>query len=305
MDRKGKKIQESDLDEEMRQIKRIELSYEKEQLTNEINSLINTFDLDIKDMQKEKYRLESDLKNAEMKLILYFEELILLKSMEGRDHELTKRLAKCRQDKGVILREINGISAKLRDKKVDIDKIKVREDDLMAKFHELCPEGSDKYDVIRAYFEKVQKIRKGKRAAAGGGNQNADKDPNAEEDEEEEPEEEEPEEEEDEDEENAIVGLPQEEYKIDEIDKLREERTKMYNEKQDILAFINDLEVQRKRLEKQEERISMELEETEEEIHDFQKEKMTKLNQLDVSVVLKIKQIQNLIQLNPNIPAEA
>jgi hypothetical protein len=37
----------------------------------------------------------------------------------------------------------------------------------------------------------------------------------------------------------AIVGLPQEEYKIDEIDKLREERTKMYNEKQDILAFIS------------------------------------------------------------------
>jgi len=139
----------------MRQIKRIELSYEKEQLTNEINSLISTFDTDIKDMQKEKYRLESDLKNAEMKLILYFEELILLQSMEGRDHELTKRLAKCRQDKGVILREINGISAKLRDKKVDIDKIKVREDDLMVKFHEFCPEGSDKYDIIRAYFEKV------------------------------------------------------------------------------------------------------------------------------------------------------
>jgi hypothetical protein len=36
----------------------------------------------------------------------------------------------------------------------------------MAKFHELCAEGSEKYDIIRAYFEKVQKIRKGKRAAA-------------------------------------------------------------------------------------------------------------------------------------------
>jgi len=32
---------------------------------------------------------------------------------------------------------------------------------------------------------------------------------------------------------------------------------------------------------------------------------MTKLNQLDVSVVLKIKQIQNLLQLNPNISSEA
>lgn len=38
----------------------------------------------------------------------------------------------------------------------------------------------------------------------------------------------------------------------------------------------------------------MDLGETEEEIRDFQKEKMAKLNQLDVSVVLKIKQIQNL-----------
>jgi hypothetical protein len=204
--------------------------------------LIQSFDDEIKEMQKEKYRLESDLKNAEMKLILYFEELILLKSMEGRDHELTKRLAKCRQDKGVILREINGISSKLKDKKVEIDKIKVREDDLMAKFHELCAEGSDKYDIIRAYFEKVQKIRKGKRAGNSSAAQNTEKAEGDEE--EEEPEEEEPEEEEeDEDEDNAIVGLPQEEYKIDEIDKLREERTKMYNEKQDILVFINDLEV--------------------------------------------------------------
>ena len=40
-------------------------------------------------MQKEKYRLESDLKNAEIKLILLFEELILLKSMEQKDQELT------------------------------------------------------------------------------------------------------------------------------------------------------------------------------------------------------------------------
>ena len=44
-----------------------------------------------------------------------------------------------------------------------------------------------------------------------------------------------------------------------------------------------------------EKRINTELTETEEEIKDFQKEKMAKLNQLDVSVVLKIKQVQNLM----------
>jgi hypothetical protein len=58
---------------------------------------ITEFDDEIKEMQKEKYRLESDLKNAEMKLILFFEELILLKSMESRDQELTRRLGECRK----------------------------------------------------------------------------------------------------------------------------------------------------------------------------------------------------------------
>jgi len=47
-------------------------------------------------------------------------------------------------------------------------------------------------------------------------------------------------------------------------------------------------------MESREKSINLELGETEEEIRDFQKEKMAKLNQLDVSVVLKIKQIQNM-----------
>ena len=106
-------------------------------------------------MQKEKYRLESDLKNAEMKLILYYEELIILKSMEQRDQELTKSLAGCRQEKGQILKEINNISKSLRDKKKEIDAIKEQEDDLMTRFHQLCQEGSEHYEDIRKFFEKI------------------------------------------------------------------------------------------------------------------------------------------------------
>jgi len=80
---------ETELDEEYDQIMRIELQYEKNQLKSESETLINDFDGEIKEMQKEKYRLESDLKNAEIKLILLFEELILLNSMEAKDKELT------------------------------------------------------------------------------------------------------------------------------------------------------------------------------------------------------------------------
>jgi len=43
----------------------------------------------------------------------------------------------------------------------------------------------------------------------------------------------------------------------------------LYDEKEKILAFINDLENQRKKLETQERKIKTELEDTEDEIQEF------------------------------------
>jgi len=85
VERKNRKQADSKRLGEFDEVRRIELVYEKEQLNSEVNKLMNDFDEEIREMQKEKYRLESDLKNAEMKLILLFEELILLQSMEARD----------------------------------------------------------------------------------------------------------------------------------------------------------------------------------------------------------------------------
>lgn len=167
-------------------------------------------------MQKEKYRLESDLKNAEMKFILFYEELILLKSMEAKDQRLTRSLAECRKHKGNILRDITEISRQLKGKEKEIAKIAEVDSDLMIKFHELCPERSDKYDIIRTFFEKnvKRKTRKEKVEKA--------EDEEGEEDEEEEDVEEEDDDEDEDEDENAFAGLSPEEYKLDEIEKLRD-----------------------------------------------------------------------------------
>merc|ERR1711935_750965 len=155
----------------------------------------------------------------------------------GKDIQLTKRLAECRQEKGKILKDINEISRKLKDKKKEIDLIKKKEEDLMVKFHELCPERSDKYEEIRKFFEKI--IKKKKKKPEKPDKQDGD--------------EEEEEEDEDEDEdENTVAGLTNEEYKIEDIEKLRDERLELYDDKEKILQFINDLEVQRKKLENKE-----------------------------------------------------
>jgi len=129
--RKGHKKMETELDEEYDKIMRIELQYEKMQLKSEAEALIAEFDQEIKEMQKEKYRLESDLKNAEIKLILLFEELILLKSMESKDQELTQQLTSNRQEKGMIMKEITDITKKLKEKKKEIDTIKHDEEMLL------------------------------------------------------------------------------------------------------------------------------------------------------------------------------
>ena len=91
----------TDFDEEFNQIRKIELNYERDNKKKEIEEIFTAFDEEVKEMQKEKYRLESDLKNAEMKLILFYEELILLKSMESKDITINKRLASSRQRKAI------------------------------------------------------------------------------------------------------------------------------------------------------------------------------------------------------------
>lgn len=99
----------------------------------------------------------------------------------------------------------------------------------MTRFHELCPERSDKYEEIRKYFEKILKRRRRVEKPERGDGDDDEDDEDAEEEEMEE-------EEEDEDEdENTVAGLPPEEYKIEEIDKLREERMDLYEDKEKIL----------------------------------------------------------------------
>lgn len=137
-DRKTRqKYHETETDVEMRKIRQIELEYEKNQIKTMLNEAIESFDFEIAELQKEKYRLESDLKQAEMKLITFNEELIILNGMELRDKELTRELAECRKDKGRILKEIKEISKDQKNLNRGIEEIKEKEDELMREFHKI------------------------------------------------------------------------------------------------------------------------------------------------------------------------
>lgn len=160
------------------------------------------------------------------------------------------------------MKEINEITKRLKEKRRDIDSIKNQEDELMAKFHEYCPEGSPKYDELRKFYERITKKR---RKAEKVEKENDEEDGEDEDNQQEE----EPDEADEDEDDPAITGLSQEDFKIDEIEKLRDERLLLYDQKEKIGLYINELEQQRRRMETTEKRINTELTETEEEIKDF------------------------------------
>ncbi len=126
-----------------------------------------------------------------------------------------------------------------------------------------CPEGSSKYNDIRRFYERITKKRRKPEKIEKEEVDEDDEEGEGEQDEEEE------DPQEDEDEDPAISGLSQEDFKIDEIEKLRDERLQLYDQKEKIGMYITDLESQRRRMENREKSINVELKDTEEEIRDF------------------------------------
>lgn len=80
--------------------------------------------------------------------------------MEHQDQVLTSQLTSNRQEKGMIMKDIIDITKKLKEKKKDIEMIKHDEETLLMKFHVLCPEGSNKYNEIRKFYERITKKRR-------------------------------------------------------------------------------------------------------------------------------------------------
>ena len=72
----------------MKNIKEMILNAEKQRMNDEINEEIEIFDKDIIACQNEKNILESDLTIAQMTLVTYYQELLVLVDMEDYDNKL-------------------------------------------------------------------------------------------------------------------------------------------------------------------------------------------------------------------------
>merc|ERR1712187_232050 len=116
------------------------LWHAKAPLEEHIRQVIDTFNSAVASIEKEKAKLESDLKNADMKLLVLYEELLTLNELEEKDEELLKKATKCRQDKTAIMHQIKECQDQLGEKKTEIEQWHNEEQGLQAEFTGLVGE---------------------------------------------------------------------------------------------------------------------------------------------------------------------
>ena len=107
--------------------------------------------------------MSSDLKNADMKLLVLHEELLALNELEEKDEALLKKTTKCRHDKTGIMHEIKECQDKLSEKKGEIEQWQLEEASLQAEFTALVGENSPfQVPLLKIYKKKVKRSKRKK-----------------------------------------------------------------------------------------------------------------------------------------------
>eukprot|EP00743_Colponemidia_sp_Colp-15_P005137 GILK01005528.1.p1 GENE.GILK01005528.1~~GILK01005528.1.p1 ORF type:complete len:1787 (-),score=532.29 GILK01005528.1:93-5426(-) len=267
----------SAFEQEMKQVRYCRLQHEKRLLLNKIEKTTETFDAAVKDLMVQRFKLVSDLKCTDLRLITLNHELDLLKDLEKRDLALEAKLDKFKSEKNQIVNEIAECQLKLATKRTDIENWQVEDRQIMDEFNSLIGESSPFYAALMKIFKKKMKRSK---KSAGMDAEDFDDDENWED-------------EEMEDEEEEDVCPPG--CDIATYQKILELRDTRLDHEEVLLEFQKTVEELRKtndRLFQREKSVDKELRSTETEIQTFQTEKQSKLNELKTVVTLKVEQVQ-------------
>ncbi|KAJ3102122.1 Cilia- and flagella-associated protein 44 [Phlyctochytrium planicorne] len=279
------------------------LKHQKELILKEVQDGANQFDAEIENLSKERVALESDIKFADIKLLLLYREWILLKEFEKHDNALAEKLIMKKNEKAEIDAKIKECQEKLIAKKLEIEEVIQKEKANQDEFQRLLGENNKHEDYLSKVFKKKIKRAKKKGKGADG---NPDQGDNEEEEEEQEDEDEDDMDDSDGSDGSNSVSSDSEADGGEEcppdcdpaifaaVQELREKKLDQEDILAEIQKVIETLKKENDGLIKKEKIIDMALRNTEAEIQDFQTQKQQKLNELDVVVPLRLHQVQLL-----------
>lgn len=159
-ERKATLTHTSDLATEAQRCQELRLMTEKKNLLDKVESDISSFDKEIEELKNDKIKLEYEMKMANMKLITYYQELVILEGMEDQDNQYLEKLEEQKDSiNGLNLKKAE-ISSKIADKmqlekKLEID---LREKESLF-FERIYPGERDKATIVYEIYKRTYKKR--------------------------------------------------------------------------------------------------------------------------------------------------
>ncbi|CAK8998816.1 Cilia- and flagella-associated protein 44 (WD repeat-containing protein 52) [Durusdinium trenchii] len=268
--------------------KQKQLLYEKNSILERSLSAVQAFDSAVYDLRKERAQLHADLTAAELRQILLSRELRLLNEFEKKDVALSQKLELCKQQRTEVVTEISGCLEKLAAKKAEVEVWQEKDRLIMDEFNAIVGGDSNPaYAALLKIFKR--KIKRAKQT----GEEGSDSDDSDEEDDEDYDDEEEDDEDGEPEEERCPDGCDPAIY--EKVLELREKRLDQEEVLNEYNKAIDELRKANDRHQGREKQIDKELKGTVLEIQAFQNEKQRKLNEIDLSIVLKLSQLACLV----------
>jgi len=264
------------------------LADERHKLVQKRKRTIASFDAALEELRTEKLKLEADLKTTDLRKLVLFKELQLLKEFEKKDISLAKRLESKHSEKSEIVSKVAECQDKLAQKKVEIERLLEKDKMIMSEFHSALGDNNKFYDLLLKIFKKKikRRVRKGGMEGEGGDDYNSEDEEDDEEgfDSDEELD--------DEDEEVCPPGCDPALY--EKVCELREKRLEQEDVYAEFQKGVEQLKKENDMLIKKEKVIDKALRDTEADIQTFQTDKQRKLNELHVVVTLQMAQVRHL-----------
>lgn len=263
------------------------LQHEKKSLTTKINQAITSFDEAVYEMRREKYRLDADLKATDLKLLVLYQELELLKQFEPAEKALFEKFAKCQQQKSAYVAAMSECETDLAQRLEEIKSWQEKDKALVAEFNTAV--GGQKSD----FFTQLLKIFKKKVRRSRNKPDSMDADEDSDNDDYSDSNYSDGEDSQDEEDEDVCpIGCESSVY--ERVLELREKRLEQEEVLTEFNASVAELNKRYQQLQVKEKSIDKELSATEKQIQDLQSDKQKELNQINVAFPLKLSQIQYL-----------
>ena len=274
------------------------LLFERSQLITKASKNTAMFDEALDDLRFERHVLVANIKQAELKLIILFQEYLQLLTFETRDNSLQQKQLKCMREKAEIIAGTLDLQAKMELKLDEMKSWASKGEQVLEAFNTLVPASHPFVEPLTKIFRK--KIKRSKNNAnAGDGDEDF-----------EEEEEEDDDDDLDDEEVEDICPVGCDNIIYEKVLDSREKRLDIDEVMTDVVKIVDDLKKSLDRLKSREKQIDKDAKSTESEIQQFQLQKQLALNQIDIYVPLHISQIYtfstsgNLSQLSDSKPEE-